>query len=56
MGTASKTKEDPVKGRSGAHALLSGSSKGGQELIMTSRNHMMVSRSGWVRRPWSGDT
>ena len=24
MGTASKTKEDPVKGRSGAHALLSG--------------------------------
>jgi hypothetical protein len=34
MGTASKTKEDPVKGRRGAHALLSGSSKGGQELIM----------------------
>jgi predicted DNA-binding transcriptional regulator AlpA len=34
METASKTKEDPVKGRSGAHALLSGSSIGGQELIM----------------------
>ena len=34
MGTASRTKEDPVKGRSGAHALSSGPSIGGQELIM----------------------
>jgi predicted DNA-binding transcriptional regulator AlpA len=34
MGTASTTKEDPVKGRSGAHVLLSGPSIGGQELIM----------------------
>src|SRR5215212_6388300 len=34
MGTTSKTKEDPVKGRSGAHGLLSGPSIGGQELIM----------------------
>src|SRR5215217_8255705 len=34
MGTASKTKEDLVKGRSGAHALLGGPSMGGQELIM----------------------
>src|SRR5829696_8015004 len=34
MGTASKTKEDAVKGRSGAHALLSRPSIGGQELIM----------------------
>jgi len=33
MGTARKTKEDPVKGRSGAHALSSGPSIG-QELIM----------------------
>jgi len=34
MGTASKTKEDAVKGRSGAHALLSRPSIGGQELII----------------------
>jgi hypothetical protein len=34
MGTDSKTKEDPVRGRSGTHALLSGPSIGGQELIM----------------------
>jgi predicted DNA-binding transcriptional regulator AlpA len=34
MGTTSKTKEDPVKGRSGAQALMSGPSIGGQELIM----------------------
>jgi predicted DNA-binding transcriptional regulator AlpA len=34
MGTASTTKEDPVKGRNGAHALLSGPSMGEQELIM----------------------
>ena len=34
MGTASRTKEDPVKGRSGAHALSRGPSIGGQELIV----------------------
>jgi predicted DNA-binding transcriptional regulator AlpA len=34
MGTDRQTKEDPVRGRSGTHALLSGPSIGGQELIM----------------------
>jgi integrase len=28
----------------------------GAQIPRTSRNHTMVSRSGWVRRPWSGDT
>jgi integrase len=28
----------------------------GAQIRWTSRNHRMVSRGGWVRRPWSGDT